>query len=619
MTAKRLWIYALVLAGLLVAGESVLIGRALAAIGREERLEHERVAARVVSELDRRLDEIVAGEEERPFTQYRYFCVPAGAVSGSLALQVSPIAKTPTNPWLVGHYQIDPDGSFHTPLQPRNEELARLATQWSDIPATSAVVAELKRVTHGQQRVLDGDEAVAMAGPWQEATPVGQSLASVDVNLNKLGNRSGKTNAVQAPARSVYNFQNDKDNALQQSYVAGNGGQGQAMDVQAVNCAVQQEVLSALNISDESMLEVSQGPMRRLSYSDGVLVLGREVLVAGQRYRQGFAVRLVALGQVIAADVIREAELGDVLRMSFTTDDEGTAEERYRLVHRCTVPFGDLQATVGLRALPGAVPGARRTVWWLGGALLAATVVGVWALASMLATALAFSQRRQDFVAAVSHELKTPLTAIRLHAEMLRDGLAPDQAKQHQYHATIVAESERLTRLIGNVLELAHLERDDRPVQLEVGDPLTVVRDVVRIVEPHAISHGFTLSVTGDAAAAAARFDRDALLQVVMNVVDNAIKFSRTATERRIELQYNAGPDGPTITIRDHGPGVPVADLRKIFEPFWRGERELTRTTTGTGIGLSLVHGLVRRMGGRVSARNHPQGGFEISIALAAA
>ena len=126
-----------------------------------------------------------------------------------------------------------------------------------------------------------------------------------------------------------------------------------------------------------------------------------------------------------------------------------------------------------------------------------------------------------------------------------------------------------------------------------------------------------TITVQGESPAPAARFDRDALLQVVMNLVDNALKFSRAADERRIELCYANGPDGPTITVRDHGPGVPSSDMQRIFEPFWRGERELTRTTTGTGIGLSLVHGLVRRMGGQVTARNHPQGGFEITIALA--
>jgi signal transduction histidine kinase len=382
---------------------------------------------------------------------------------------------------------------------------------------------------------------------------------------------------------------------------------------------VQQEVQATLATADGSLMEVAQGPLQRVARDGDALVLGREVRVAGLRYLQGFAVRLDRLGASVAAQVLDEAGLGEVLAVRFDGAEAPLPGYAYALRHTCAAPFADLVATLHLRSLTGAVPGARRTVWWLGGALVAATALGVWALAGMVASALRFARRRQDFVAAVSHELKTPLTAIRLHAEMLRDGLVGDPGKQNQYHGTIVAESERLSRLIGNVLELARLERDDRPVQPQIGDPMTVLAEVVRIVAPHAAAHGFAVTLAGEAPAPAARFDRDALLQVVMNLVDNALKFARGASDRRIELAYSAAPGGPAIAVRDHGPGVPSADLRRVFEPFWRGERELTRTTTGTGIGLALVRGLVERMGGRVSARNHPEGGFEVLVCLAPA
>lgn len=625
MTMRKLWLCACALASILVIGEGVLISRALAAIDREERLEHERVAARVASELDRRLGDLIAGEAERPFTQYRYFSVPNGSVAGALALEVTPLARVPEQPWLIGHFQIDPDGSFHSPLRPRNEELARLTTSWVPVPEVTRRLEVLQRCTlslHTATGSVSSLRSVdqSIDGMAQAISP---SLAQVEGSLNNIGrNRAGKSSSVQVPARSVYNFQNDDGNALQRGVAASNGvpsSSGTApASVEQLQCEVQQEVYSHLNTADETIMEVSQGPLRRVGIFDGIVVLAREVSVAGSRYRQGFAIQLDRLGADIASKVLDEIALGDVLAVDFTAAADPRPGYAYALRHVCADPFTDLVATVQVRALPGAVPDARRTVWWLGGGLIAATVMGVWALAGMVAAALRFARRRQDFVAAVSHELKTPLTAIRLHAEMLRDGLVSEPTGQRESHATIVAESERLSRLIGNVLELARLERDDRPVQIMVGDPLLVLHEVARIVEPHAAGHGFTVAVSGSGVPA--RFDRDALVQVVMNLVDNAIKFSRHAPDRRIELALSTAADGaPVIAVRDHGPGVPPADLRRIFEPFWRGERELTRSTTGTGIGLALVRSLVERMGGRVEARNRPEGGFEVALALSPA
>ena len=107
-------------------------------------------------------------------------------------------------------------------------------------------------------------------------------------------------------------------------------------------------------------------------------------------------------------------------------------------------------------------------------------------------------------------------------------------------------------------------------------------------------------------------------MQVLFNLLDNALKYSRQADEKEIVLKCRRDHRGVVLAVSDHGPGVAGRHLKKIFEPFYRGENELTRTSKGTGIGLALVRGLVERMGGTVAGRNASGGGFEVSIFLTA-
>ena len=232
----------------------------------------------------------------------------------------------------------------------------------------------------------------------------------------------------------------------------------------------------------------------------------------------------------------------------------------------------------------------------------------------MVSVVVHFAERRNNFVAAVTHELKTPLTAIRMYAEMLRDGMVRDDAKREEYYNTITDESERLSRLIDNVLEFSRLERDSRSMDWVVGAPGPVLRDVAERLAAHATRQGFKIELAVEDGLPAVRFDRDALVQVLFNLVDNAMKYARGADERRIVLEARRSAEGVAVSVRDFGPGVQSGQLARIFEPFFRGEDELTRTTKGTGIGLALVKGLVEQMGAAVSGGNASGGGFRVEI-----
>jgi signal transduction histidine kinase len=231
---------------------------------------------------------------------------------------------------------------------------------------------------------------------------------------------------------------------------------------------------------------------------------------------------------------------------------------------------------------------------------------------------MAFAERRNNFASAVTHELKTPLTAIRMYGEMLRDGLVADDVHRQDYYRILTAEAERLTRLIHNVLELSRLEKQTRRFDLRAGDPREALAAVAEVLGPHAEQKGFVLELDDDGPAEAI-YDRDALAQVLFNLVDNAVKYAEGAEDRRVELRCTNGDDRVRLSVADRGPGVARKHLRMVFEPFYRGEDELTRRTKGTGIGLSLVQGLVEQMGGTVRGRNRDGGGFEVTLDLPAA
>ncbi len=133
-------------------------------------------------------------------------------------------------------------------------------------------------------------------------------------------------------------------------------------------------------------------------------------------------------------------------------------------------------------------------------------------------------------------------------------------------------------------------------------------------MRPHAAEQGFALELEIDDGLPAVRFEADALMQVLWNLVDNAIKYARDAADRRIQLRVDRDRGQVRISVRDRGPGVEERHLGDIFEPFYRSENELTRTSKGTGLGLALVQGLVEHMGATVEGHNAADGGFIVEI-----
>jgi signal transduction histidine kinase len=228
------------------------------------------------------------------------------------------------------------------------------------------------------------------------------------------------------------------------------------------------------------------------------------------------------------------------------------------------------------------------------------------------------ANQQQDFVSAVSHELKTPLTSIRMYGELLREGWASEE-KKRSYYDFIFDESERLSRLINNVLQLARMTRNEQQAELQVMEVSQLLRTIESKISSQVERSGFELEVVcADAVQEASiLIDPDWLTQIMINLVDNAIKFSSKASVKRVVISaQHAGEHRVQFTVRDYGPGIENAQMKKIFQLFYRSESELTRETVGTGIGLSLVQQMVSNMNGKISVVNcEPGAAFRLTFA----
>jgi len=203
--------------------------------------------------------------------------------------------------------------------------------------------------------------------------------------------------------------------------------------------------------------------------------------------------------------------------------------------------------------------------------------------------------QRVSFVNQVSHELKTPLTSIRMYAEMLDEQLDEAVEKPRKYLDVIVSESQRLSRLIGNVLTFSRKQRSALKLHRAVGNVDDVLREVLEHFDAALRARGIKIVFSG-AAAEAAEFDRDALEQIVGNLLNNVEKYAAGAD--RVEVVSVQEGDTVTITVTDNGPGIPPREQRRVFEPFHRVSNKLTDGVAGTGIGLAIARDLARLHGG---------------------
>lgn len=218
---------------------------------------------------------------------------------------------------------------------------------------------------------------------------------------------------------------------------------------------------------------------------------------------------------------------------------------------------------------------------------------------------------RSEFVANVSHELKTPLSVVRMFAELLLTKRVRSEEKEREYLEIICRESERLSALIENVLDFSALERGKQHFQMREGDLGELAERAIETFRARLEREGLEVRFT-QAELPPIRFDEQSILLAIMNLLDNAVKYG--GSDGAVELALTVGRRHAYVRVRDHGPGIPAGEQRRIFERFYRVRRE--SGTRGSGIGLSLVKHIVEAHGGRAWAENAPDGGALVSFSL---
>ncbi|MGH7318900.1 MAG: ATP-binding protein [Candidatus Rokuibacteriota bacterium] len=373
--------------------------------------------------------------------------------------------------------------------------------------------------------------------------------------------------------------------------------------------------------------EIPDGFWERGGHRD-VIVGGRVVLAAILRLRDG---RPVLAGLVRNIETVRrevlEKALGGLGAPTIVAVIDHEDRPLYSVApldraHRVvTVPLpeGLSNWRVALYQPAGTSPreSVRRQVAIFTGALgllLVVIVAGIVATFRVLRRESEMARLKSDFVANVSHDLKTPLSVIRMFGETLEMGRVTDQVTRQEYYRVITRESERLSRLIDNVLDFSRIEGGRRRYDMvpTVVEPL--VRETIEAFSYPMTQHGFKVEVHVAPDLPEVAMDADAVAQALGNLVDNAIKYS--GERKSITIDARTDGEGLALSVADEGIGIPREEQGRIFEKFYRVGRSETQGRRGSGVGLALVRHVAEAHGGRVTVESRPGDGSRFTLHL---
>lgn len=222
---------------------------------------------------------------------------------------------------------------------------------------------------------------------------------------------------------------------------------------------------------------------------------------------------------------------------------------------------------------------------------------------------------KDDFISTVTHELRTPLTSIRAFSEILHDNPGLAEAERHRFLGLVIKESERLTRLINQVLDLAKLESGLAEWHSAELDLREIVAEAANATSPLFRTKGVALDFEEEGRVPTVLADRDRLMQVMLNLLSNAVKFC--PDERgRVAVRISARGDEVRVDVRDNGPGISAEHQKVIFDKFRQVGDTLTQKPAGSGLGLTICRQIIGHFGGRLWVQSDPGRGSVFSFAL---
>jgi signal transduction histidine kinase len=242
------------------------------------------------------------------------------------------------------------------------------------------------------------------------------------------------------------------------------------------------------------------------------------------------------------------------------------------------------------------------------------TGVASYVTARAVSHELEVARLQSDFVSAVSHEFRTPLATMRQLSEMLADGRTPSEERRREYYEDLCHESERLNRLVENLLDFGRMEAGAREYRFEVIDASALIRRVAEEFGQEAAGRGYRIDVIADDDLPHVRGDQEALARALWNLLDNAVKYSPEVKTVWINAHRENGR--VVFSVRDEGLGVAPDEQRRIFDKFVRGAGATAAGIKGTGLGLAMVQRIVTAHGGTVHVMSVERKGSTFTIEL---
>lgn len=605
----------LAVAGLVLGGLTWLTRAAL-------ELEQKEYATRVEAELnnqlrvalwrlDSRIFPLLALESSRPYYHYTPTYSPPWALqqagkqwNPAKVIEPSPLLNDPLPGWILLHFQVSEQGAWQSPQVPNQADVERL----NALAMENVTTERQKRLDalKGQLTAKDLFSRVEQRAN-QQFLMIGSQLTAF--NLGPPG--PGRYN--DANRNALY----EQNQPPSQQATNPPAPQGQKADTEFQSRAVQRAQIEAPNFGNTGKKQAdardnrqNPGQPEEVAVNQGLtaplwiheegkepmLLAARLVEVGKQRYCQAMLLDWPVLEQVLLAEVQDLFPAGTIrpVYADAPTHPERTMTALPLELDPGPIPDPHVEGNTPLRI--------GLTAAW-GAALIALLAVGLggWSLIDL-------SERRIRFVSAVTHELRTPLTTLRLYLDMLTGGMVKEPERQAEYLHTLNAESERLNRLISNVLDFSRLE-NQRPRLEQARIGVQELLDQVRTTWQDRCKDAGKALVVDSELPAEAEIVTDGRLvqQILASLIENACKYSRGASDPQVRVAARGNCDGVQIEVEDHGPGVSSRDRRLVFRPFHRG-RDADPTAGGVGLGLALAHRWAQLLGGSLMLLPRPAG-----------
>ena len=639
---KKLKIYIIIFCVALSVPLAYLILRTYQALEHEEIAKLQYFAETIFDEMEKELTAVVLKEEGRAVDEYNYKSILSNLVSGAAEAVPSPLSRLPEEGYILGYFQNNPDGSFQTPL----------AETGKTIPGDrAAVISQLKDTNRIFNRkrltVADHVRAAQTTPPITQEQKEATGFADKYLDLSEsqkpksyLGRKEKRIEKITI-AQALNIASQDRDRILtkrpkgtesaSEKNIA--GFEKAQQDEESLDAKRNNEVLFQDGAEKELIpapydeiekYQVEVTPLRSVFINTDQVFIFRRIVIDNQIYRQGFIIQVKSFLNHLAQAYFVKQPLARYTNLSLKIEDQGIETEIINtgavtqrvdfLVNRSfPSPFDFLRATLICGQIPQSA--GRGTLNITIAFLVVVILMGLFAIYKSASTVLDLSERRSKFVSSVTHELKTPLTNMRMYVEMLEQGMARDREREQDYFNILGSESARLSRLIDNVLELSKLEKKQRHINLREGLFDDVIQEVKSVMHEKFRQEGFTFIVE-NSGVKPFKYDREVMILILINLIENSIKFGKSAPVKKITLAVRHEDDCVNIHVSDTGPGIPRHALKKIFDDFYRVEIPLARATGGTGIGLALVKKFVTLMGSTVRAENNAGPGCTITISI---